>query len=94
MDARGELERQVRRFLFGRGRTQGPRSRAGGRGEEVVSRTRDVFPSCRNVKTRHGTFAYVRLATFNVENDQAILREFIRIVLVFPGWVTPTEAVA
>jgi hypothetical protein len=80
MDARGELERQVRRFLFGRGQTQGPRSRAGGRGEEVESRTRDVFPSCRNVKTRHGTFAYVRLATFNVENDRVFLREFIRIV--------------
>ncbi|MGH7292156.1 MAG: S41 family peptidase, partial [Myxococcota bacterium] len=38
------------------------------------------FPACRNVVTKHGTFGYVRLATFNVETDDAFLREFIRIV--------------
>ena len=32
------------------------------------------------MKTSHGEFAYVRIATFNVENDQSFLREFIRIV--------------
>ncbi len=80
MDARGEVERQVRRFLFGASPTRPSASRRLGSDRGVVSRTPDAFPSCRNVPTPHGAFAYVRIATFNVESDQAFLREFIRIV--------------
>jgi len=40
----------------------------------------DVFPSCRDVVTKWGTFAYVRLATFNVVDDGPFLDEFIGLV--------------
>ncbi len=33
----------------------------------------EVFPSCRDVKTPDGRFAYVRIATFNVDDDSAFL---------------------
>lgn len=79
MDERGEVERQVRRELF-QHRFKGPASRAFGRDESVTSVPGDVFPSCRDVVTRRGTFGYVRLATFNVEDDGPFLDEFIRIV--------------
>ncbi len=80
LDARAEKERQIRRVLF-KARRPGPASRAFGRDSTVEARPAfsDVFPSCRNVTTSLGQFAYIRLATFNVPDDQAFLREFIRI---------------
>ena len=80
MDTRGEVERQVRQFLFGRRRRIGPASRHFGRTGELQSFMPEVFPSCRDVRTPHGRFAYVRIATFNVGDDDAFLREFLRIV--------------
>jgi hypothetical protein len=80
MDTRGEVERQVRRFLFGRRRRIGPRSRHFGDIGDLPSCMSEVFPSCRDVQTPHGRFAYVRVATFNVGDDDAFLKEFIRII--------------
>ncbi len=80
MDARGEVERQVRAFLFGRQRRTGPARRRFGAAGDLTSVMPDVFPSCRNVQTPHGRFAYVRIATFNVDDDDAFLEEFIRII--------------
>lgn len=85
MDERGEVERQIRRALFRppaavRARaTARPAATAGG---DVVfqSRLPDVFPTCRNITTRAGTFGYLRLATFNVEDDGPFVDEFIRLV--------------
>jgi hypothetical protein len=79
MDERGEVERQIRRELFER-RSQAPAPSSLGRGESVSSTLPDVFPSCGDVVTRSGRFGYVRLATFNVESDDVLLREFVRIV--------------
>jgi hypothetical protein len=79
MDERAEVERQVRRALFAR-RKRGPATRAPGQGRVVPSLMPDVFPSCCDVATKRGTFAYVRLATFNVERDGPFLDEFLRIV--------------
>jgi hypothetical protein len=80
MDTRGEVERQVRRFLFGKQRRIGPASRHFGYAGDLPSFMPEVFPSCRDVRTPHGRFAYVRIATFNVGDDRAFLREFIRII--------------
>jgi hypothetical protein len=80
LDVRGEVERQIRGFLFSGQRQKGPASRVFGYDEGVSSRMPDVFPSCRDVVTKAGTFAYVRIATFNVALDRDFLKEFIRIV--------------
>jgi hypothetical protein len=79
MDARGEVERQVRHFLFGTRRGAGPASRFFGKVACLESTMPEVFPSSRNVDSPDGRFAYVRIATFNVENDTDFLDEFIRI---------------
>jgi hypothetical protein len=79
MDTRGEVERQVRQFLFGRHRRIGPASRHFGRTGDLQSFMPEVFPSCRDVQTPHGRFAYVRIATFNVGDAGTFLQEFIRI---------------
>lgn len=80
MDTRGEVERQVRHFLFGKQRRVGPASRHFGAAGDVPSFMPEVFPSCRNVQTPHGRFAYVRIATFNVDDDSPFLEEFMRII--------------
>jgi hypothetical protein len=79
MDERCEVERQVRRELF-QIRSKGPSPRGFGRDTTVVSRMKDVFPSCRDVTTPAGRFGYIRIATFNVERDAPFLSEFIRLV--------------
>ncbi len=82
LDSRGEAERQIRHHLFMGARKQSPRVQPfGGSAEASVSEwARDVFPTCGNVKTASGTFAYVRIATFNVDTDERYLQEFIRII--------------
>jgi hypothetical protein len=80
MDARGEAERQIRAHLFGRTRA----TRDGGQSKResatVAAWAEDVFPSAGDVKTAFGTFAYVRIATFNVADDEIYLQEFIRLL--------------
>jgi hypothetical protein len=80
MDARGEVERQVRSFLFGKKRRIGPASRYFGTADDLQTRMPKVFASARNVQTRHGRYGYIRIATFNVANDDDFLDEFIRLV--------------
>jgi Peptidase family S41 len=86
MDERGEVERQIRRALFrppaaARARGTGRPSPKTATGDDAIaSRLPDVFPTCRNITTRAGTFGYLRLATFNVEGDGPFVDEFIRLV--------------
>ena len=81
LDARGESERLVRGHLFGRTRGQTPRiTRADGAAGGAQEWARDVFPMSGNVQTSAGEFAYVRIATFNVDDEGSYLAEFIRIV--------------
>jgi Peptidase family S41 len=78
LDARAEVERRIRRFLF-QGRSGSAARPRGEAGVEARAGFTGVFPSSRNVTTPFGTYAYVRLATFNVPDDQTFLEEFIRI---------------
>lgn len=63
------------------------RAAAGGAGSAAlpevnlaeVSTLPDVFKDFRNVTTSSGTFGYIRITTFNVNDDQAFLQEFIRL---------------
>jgi hypothetical protein len=81
MDAKGEAERQIRRHLFNEGRKQTPRLKHFGEDLHSVPKwAQDVFPASGNVPTSSGVFAYVRIATFNVEDDKKYINEFIRIV--------------
>jgi C-terminal processing protease CtpA/Prc len=87
MDERGEVERQIRRALFrppaathARASARPAKVPAATGDGAVPSRLPDVFPTCRNITTRAGTFGYLRLATFNVEDDGPFVDEFIRLV--------------
>lgn len=80
LDARGEVERLVRYKLFDRPLGTGRVTPSMARADDLPGMTSEAFPSCRNVNTEHGTFAYVRIATFNVNDDEAFLREFVAII--------------
>jgi C-terminal processing protease CtpA/Prc len=82
MDARGESERQIRSHLFAKGRKQGPRvKRFGDDASTSISEwAREVFPTAGDVHTKYGVFAYVRIATFNVDDEEKYIAEFISIV--------------
>lgn len=80
MDARGEVERQVRTVLFAKARRSGLAPRHFGSVDTVVSGMPEAFPLSRDVDTPAGRLAYVRIATFNVRSDAQFLDEFIRIV--------------
>jgi hypothetical protein len=81
IDAKGEAERQIRRHLFKEGRKQTPRPKHFGEDVYRVPKwAKDVFPAVGNALTSSGVFAYVRIATFNVEDDKKYIDEFIRII--------------
>lgn len=82
LDARGESERQIRRHLFSEARKQTPRVKHFREGESSRARdwAREVFPVSGNVVTTSGRFGYVRIATFNVDDDRRYIREFVRII--------------
>lgn len=50
---------------------------------KTVSKMPRVF-SFRKVKTKHGTFGYIRIETFNVQSDSDFVNEFIRIIALLP----------
>jgi hypothetical protein len=82
MDARGESERQIRRHLFSEAHKRAPRVKhfREGASTGAMKWAREVFPVCGDVRTSSGLFGYVRIATFNVEDDRKYIREFIRII--------------
>jgi hypothetical protein len=82
MDARSESERQIRTHLFAKVRRQGPRLKHFGENARtsISDWAREVFPSAGDVLTSSGRFAYVRIATFNVDEEQKYLDEFINIL--------------
>jgi Peptidase family S41 len=82
MDARGEAERQARVFLFSEARKQMPRVKHFGPDADtsVAGWAQEVFPVCGNVRTPSGLFGYVRIATFNVQDDKGYIDEFVRII--------------
>ena len=78
MDVKGEAERKIRRFLFKDARKQTPRLVSTCRGPP--NGPGRCFPAAGNVPTPSGVFAYVRIATFDVENERKYINEFIRII--------------
>lgn len=78
MDAKGEAERQIRRYLFKDARKQTPP--LGKEVYKVPKWAKEVFPAVGNVSTSSGVFAYVRIATFNVDDEKEYIDEFIRII--------------
>jgi C-terminal processing protease CtpA/Prc len=82
MDARGESERQIRRHLFSEAQKPAPRVKhfREGASSGAMKWAREVFPVCEDVRTSSGLFGYVRIATFNVDDDRKYIREFIRII--------------
>jgi C-terminal processing protease CtpA/Prc len=94
LDAKAELERRVRKLLYSPESIETEREVArrhkkkGARADQQVARDDyfstvstmpDVF-TFQNAKTPDGTFAYVRIQTFHVLDDEAFVREFIRII--------------
>jgi C-terminal processing protease CtpA/Prc len=87
INAKAEIQRRVRKILFAPQAIAAERHMARLESASEVTGTEfaatsvfpDVFPTFRDVTTPHGTFAYVRLTTFNVD-DQPFLQEFIRII--------------
>jgi hypothetical protein len=61
MDAKGEAERQIRRFLFEDARKQTPRLAK--HLDKVPKWAMEVFPAVGNARTSSGVFAYVRIPT-------------------------------
>jgi hypothetical protein len=78
MDAKGEAERQIRRYLFKDARKQTPRLTK--KMYKVPKWASEVFPAVGNARTSSGVFAYVRIATFNVDSERKYINEFIRII--------------
>jgi hypothetical protein len=87
VNAKAEIQRRVRKLLFAPEAIDAEQRTARGVSARAAAGTEfaaasvmpDAFPAFRDVTTPHGTFAYVRLATFNVD-DEPFLQEFIRIV--------------
>ncbi len=81
MDARGESERQIRRHLFEEGRKKPAQVGHFDIAETSVTEwAQDVFPVCSNVTTSLGVFGYIRIATFNVDDEKRYLEEFTRLL--------------
>jgi hypothetical protein len=77
LDKRCEVERRVRAKLFPRGVS--PLTISNKPAPTLKTSMEDVFPRCGNVKTDHGRFGYIRIATFDVPDDGAFVKEFIRL---------------
>jgi len=78
MDAKGETERKIRRYLFKDARKQTPRLAK--HLCKVSKWAKEVFPAVGNARTSSGVFAYVRIATFDVDAERKYINEFIRII--------------
>ncbi|MEK6335679.1 MAG: S41 family peptidase [Acidobacteriota bacterium] len=94
VDAKTEIERRVLKLLFAPEAMESERrmakraaslvrstaaTTAAGDNLAEMSTMPDVFSSFKTVKTSHGKFGYIRIRTFNVNDDQAFVEEFIRI---------------
>ncbi len=78
IDIRSEMERRVRQQIL---RTAAPQTtRPTPSGKMLKSTLPDVFTRCEDVRTKAGTFGYIRIASFDVEDDRRFVREFIRLV--------------
>jgi hypothetical protein len=91
LDVKTELLRRVRKVLFNAPALKvdaemAERRRSGAPPTAAASLLPDVYPFFGAVQTPSGTFAYVRLATFEPENGavDAAVKEFVRILRTVP----------
>ena len=81
LDMRTEIERQVRSKLFRRSNVERQRDIYGKTPTLTPKKVfQEVFPRVGDVKTQSNTYGYIRIATFDVEDDQLFINEFIRLV--------------
>ncbi len=92
IDAQTEAVRRAKKALFARPAMETERRavnvrKAGGNGrgigDDTTSSLPDVF-SFRTVTTPHGTFGYLRIWTFDVDDPDVFVNEFIRIAGLLP----------
>lgn len=95
-DPAAELARRVKKLLFAprlweaeqrapsaRARTAANPARAPRRGEWIDTEFHDAV-GAKEVATRHGRFAYLRLWSFDVDDDGAFVDEVIRLLALLP----------
>ena len=97
VDAKTEVERRVLKLLFAPeaiaaereatevfANTEAEFEGDGAINIAEISKMPDVFSSFREVDTPHSKFGYIRIRTFNVNDDESFIREFIRIAKLLP----------
>jgi hypothetical protein len=97
IDAKTEIERRVLKLLFAPEAMEAERrmsERAVGLASAVgaedaaelatESTMPDVFSSFKTIETTHGKVGYIRIRTFNVQDDKAFVNEFIRLAQLLP----------
>jgi hypothetical protein len=97
VDAKTEVERRVLKILFAPEAIAAEReaikmfanTKADFEGDGAIniakiSKMPDVFSLFREVDTPRGKFGYIRIRTFNVNDDENFIREFIRLCKLLP----------
>jgi C-terminal processing protease CtpA/Prc len=78
-----EAARRAKKLLFNFTLWNKERAAIVSRREPAASRYGD-FLSARSIKTRHGTFGYLRIWSFDVEDDQEFLEAAIKLMKALP----------
>jgi Peptidase family S41 len=94
IDARTEAVRRAKKTLFAPGAMEAERASLAARGDDApgapgvdpstTSTMPDVF-SFETVQTPSGSFGHIRIWTFNVQDADAFVHEFIRIASLLPS---------
>jgi C-terminal processing protease CtpA/Prc len=92
IDLQTEIVRRTKKVLFAREAMEVERAMQAyrvekGEGDHGDPATTSVFPDVfrfKTVTTNHGGFGYIRIFTFNVDNADAFVTEFVRIADLLP----------
>ena len=87
LDIETDEIRRAKKLAFASHVVRAERGLSPARGQRAVAGIRSAMPSvfeARQVHTDHGTFAYVRIRTFLVDDADAFVREFIRLIEHLP----------
>lgn len=92
IDLQTEIVRRTKKLLFAREAMEIERAVQAYRGtkgesDHADSTTTSIFPDAfrfQTVTTSHGDFGYIRIFTFNVNNADAFVAEFVRIAGLLP----------
>ena len=87
IDAKTEAVRRAKKTLFAARAMEAEQQAVRGDADvdlETTSTMPDVF-AFRPVETKGGTYGYIRIWTFNVDDADAFVEEFVRIAALLPG---------